>query len=162
MNVIQRAIMKPVAKEFRPTIRQNYALAGDLCKTFYKKYGKDVIPVIAEVMVKNGVAQAGVMQKMMKVKDMKSIGEAYKISELVMDMGIDVTDLTDDTFHLKITRCPCGLEGTSRELCEVIMITDKKMISTMLGQEVEMKVIKSIASGDKECEISFSKNVEKK
>jgi len=38
-----------------------------------------------------------------------------------------------------------------------MMTSDAKMVSTLLGQEIEMKILKSIAAGDKECEVIFSK-----
>jgi len=34
---------------------------------------------------------------------------------------------------------------------------DKKMMSTFLGQEVEMKILKSVAAGDEKCEVIYSK-----
>jgi len=30
-------------------------------------------------------------------------------------------------------------------------------VGTFLGQEVDMKILKSVAAGDKECEVIFSK-----
>ena len=50
-----------------------------------------------------------------------------------------------------------GIEGTSKGLCEAMMNSDKNMMSTLLGREVEMKILKSVAAGDKECEVIFSK-----
>jgi hypothetical protein len=37
------------------------------------------------------------------------------------------------------------------------MNTDKKMVSTLLGKEINIKVPKSVAAGDKYCEVIFSK-----
>ena len=42
------------------------------------------------------------------------------------------------------------------ELCEAMMTADKKMFSSLLGQEMDMKILKSIAAGDKECEVVIS------
>ena len=32
-----------------------------------------------------------------------------------------------------------------------------EVVSTLLGQEMEMQILKSVAAGDKECEVIFSK-----
>ena len=54
-------------------------------------------------------------------------------------------------------KCILGIEGTSKELCEAMMTSDTSMVSALLGQEVETKILKSVAAGDKECEVIFSK-----
>ena len=74
-----------------------------------------------------------------------------------MELGVKPIESSNNTFHFKITRCPYGLEKTSKELCEAMMVADKKMVSTLLGQEVEMKIAQSLAAGDKNCEVIFSK-----
>jgi predicted hydrocarbon binding protein len=157
MNIIQKTFMKAAAKGFRPTIKQDYAVIGGLCMAFYKKYGKEAIPIITEVMGKNGVATAEIAQKVMPVKDMKGLAELMKMLNSMMDLGVEIIESTDDKIHLKMSECSLGLGGTSKELCEAMMASDKTFTRTLLGQEVEVKVIKSIAAGDKECECIYSK-----
>jgi predicted hydrocarbon binding protein len=94
---------------------------------------------------------------MMPVKDMKDVGELFKMMDLTMDLGLELIEVSDDMMHFKMPKCVLGIEGTSKELCEAMMATDTKMLSTLLGQEVEMKILKSVAAGDKECEVIFSK-----
>ena len=76
---------------------------------------------------------------------------------MMMEMGIEIVELTGDAIHLKIPKCVLGIEGTSKELCEAMMATDTTLLHTLLGQEVETKIIKSVAAGDKNCEVIFSK-----
>jgi len=94
---------------------------------------------------------------MISVKNLKDVNELFKLIDLTMDLGADVVESSDKVFHFRAARCPYGLEGTSRELCENTMQADKKMISTLLGQEVEMKILQTIAAGDKTCEVIISK-----
>lgn len=138
-------------------MKHNYAMWGALCKAFYEKDGKEAIPIITEVSGKSGVGSAEITQKMMPVKDMKDAGEMYKMMDSMMEIGTEIIELTDDKIHFKVPKCIVGIEGTSRELCEAMMTADAKMLSTLLGQEIEMKILKSIAAGDKECEVVFSK-----
>ena len=157
MNFIQRAFMKSAFKGFRPMMLNFYKMWGELCKAFYEKDGKEALPIIMEVSIKSGAAQAELTQKMMTVKDMKGLGELYKMMDEMMETGSEITELTDDMIRFKVSKCILGIEGTSKELCEAMMISDQKMASTLLGQEMEMEILKSIAAGDKECEIIFSK-----
>lgn len=157
MNVIKQVFMKVVAKRFTPMMKHMFTMLGDLCKAFYEKNGKESIPIITEIASKSGVGEAEIMQKMMPVKDMKDVGELFKMMDSMMEMGMKIIELSDDAIHFKVSKCVLGIEGTSKELCEAMMTSDAKMVSTLLGQEVEMKILQSIAAGDKECEVIFSK-----
>ena len=72
-------------------------------------------------------------------------------------MGMEMVELSDDKMHFKMLSCPLGLEGTSRELCEAAMAVDEKRYSTFFGQGVEMKILRTVAAGDKQCEVIFAK-----
>jgi hypothetical protein len=96
------------------------------------------------------------MQKMMPVKTMKTVGESLKMMGSAMGMDTEIMELSDNVIHFKVRQCPLGIEGTSKGLCEAMMTSDRKMIGTFLGQEVDMKIPKSVAAGDKECEVIFS------
>jgi len=97
------------------------------------------------------------MQKMMPVKDMKDVGELFKMMDSMMEMGMEIIELSDHAIHFKMPKCVLGIRGTSKELCEAMMASDTKTVSTLLEQEVETKIPKSVAAGDKECEVIFSK-----
>jgi predicted hydrocarbon binding protein len=157
MNVIKRTIIKSLSKPSRPMMWHTFGMIGDVSKAFYEKNGKEALPTITEVANKRGAERAEIMGKMMRVKNMKDVGELFKMMDLTMDIGIEVIESSDKAFHFKLLKCVAGIDGTSRELCEALMATDKKMLSTLLGYEVEMKILQSIAAGDKNCEVIFSK-----
>jgi predicted hydrocarbon binding protein len=133
------------------------ARLGALGKAFYDRFGKEALPVIVEVMNKSGVDTAKVMQKTMPVKGMKDAGRLFVKMGASIDTGMEVIELSDDTFHFKLSRCLFCLEGAGQELCEAMMASDAKMMDIILGQELEMKIVKSVAAGDKICEVIFSK-----
>ncbi len=149
--------MEEAAKRFGPMIKNMLAAQGALSKAFYEKYGKEALPIIAEVARQGGVRRAEIMREMMPVKGMKAVGEQLKTMGSMMDIGMEIIELSDDVIHFKVSQCPLGIEGTSKELCEAMMASDAKMAGTLLGQEVEMNIPKSIAVGDKECEVILSK-----
>ena len=71
--------MEEAAKSFGPMMKLMYNMVGDLGSAFYKKYGKDALPIIAAVSAKSGADMAKIAQKMMPVKNMKDIAELYKM-----------------------------------------------------------------------------------
>ena len=87
---------------------------------------------------------------------MKAAAESFKVMDSMMKMGTEIVEVSDDTFHFRVSKCPLGIEGTSKKLCEALMTNDKEMMSTFLGKEVDMKILKSVAVGDKECEVIYS------
>ena len=157
MNVVKQTIIKVLTNSSRPMMEHSFLVIGDFGKAFYSKNGKEALPIITEVANKSGAERAEIMRKMMPVKNMKDVGEMFKMLDLTMELGLETVESSNDTFHFKVARCPYGLEGTTKELCETMMTADKKMISTLLGKEIEMKVAQNIAAGDKICEVTFSK-----
>ena len=134
-----------------------YLMIGSLSKAFYERFGKEALPIITKVAEESGVGSAKITQEMMSVKDMKDVGEMFKMMEAMMDMKMEIIELSDDVIHFKSSLCPMGIEGTAKELCEALMTSDKKMVSTLLGQEVETMILKSVAAGDEYCEVIFTK-----
>jgi len=149
--------MEQATQTFGPMMSLMFEGLGALSRAFYEKCGEEALPIIAEGARKSGARQAEIMQKMMPVKSMKGIGEMLKMMGGMMGMEMEIIELSDDTLHFKGPKCMLGIQGTSKGLCEAMMNSDRSMMSTLLGREVEMKVLKSVAAGDKECEVIFSK-----
>ena len=149
--------MEEAVQTFGPMMRHMFEGLGALSKAFYEKYGNEALPIISGVATEGGVRQGEMMQKMMPAKGMKDIAEMLKMMGAMMGIEMEIIELSDDTLHFKGPKCMLGIEGTSKRLCEAMMNSDKNMMSTLLGREVEMKILKSVAAGDKECEVIFSK-----
>jgi predicted hydrocarbon binding protein len=156
MNFIKKSLMKVMAKGSKPMMEHMFVMTGDLCRAFYEKDGKEALPIITKIATEGGVERAKIMQQMMPTKDMKGIAELFKLMDSMMEMGMEITEQSDDAIHFKVPKCIMGIEGTSKELCEAMMSSDTGMVSALLGKEVETKIPKSIAAGDKECEVIFS------
>ena len=84
MNVVKQTLMKAMGKRSRPMMEHTFGMVGDLCRAFYEKNGKEALPIINEVASKGGVERAEIMEKMMPVKDMKDIGELFKMMDMMM------------------------------------------------------------------------------
>jgi hypothetical protein len=129
---------------------------GALCKAFYQKFGKEALPLLTGVMSNVGNEWGKMMQKSLPVKSMMAVAEQTKLMGSMMGLGTEMLEVSDDNLHFKMSKCPFGFEGTSRDLCEAAMIIDEEKISIFLGQRVDMKILKTVAAGDKQCEIVFS------
>ncbi|MFC1937456.1 hypothetical protein ACFLWY_02710 [Chloroflexota bacterium] len=148
--------MEEAAKAYAPMMQLMLRGMGAYGKAFYQKYGKEALPIITEVASQGGVEWGKIMQNMLPAKIMQALGESFKMMEPMMGVKIGLVESSDNMLHFKMSQCPLGLEGTSKELCEAMMTNDRKMIETVLGQEVEAKIPKSVAAGDKECEIIYT------
>jgi predicted hydrocarbon binding protein len=149
--------LEEAAKSFGPMMKLMGNMFGDLSNAFYKKYGKDALPIIAAVSAKSGADWAKIMQKMMPVKNMKDIAEMYKMMMSTLGEKMEIVEVSDDTLRFKTSHCTMGIQGTSQKLCEAMINSDKKMVSTLLGQQFDVKILKSLAAGDKYCEYIYSK-----
>ena len=148
--------MEQAAQGFGPMMRLMFMGIGGLSKAFYNKYGDEALPIITEAARRGGVEYGKIMQQMAPDRSMKAAGESFKMMDSLFEMGTEIVELSDDTLHFKVSHCPLGIEGTSKELCEALMTNDKEMMSTFLGKEVDMKILKSVAAGDKECEVIYT------
>jgi hypothetical protein len=155
MNAITKVIFKAVAKRFGPMTKQSYLITGDFIKAFYEKTGQASLPIITKISENAGVKMAGITGKMASIRNMNDAGEMYGMMDSLLELGIQPVEYTENICHFKLKRCPYGLEGTSKELCEAMMAMDKKILSTLLGKDIEMQIPQSIAIGDKICEVVF-------
>ena len=146
--------MAESAKMFGPMMQHMYATMGALGKAFYEKYGDDALPIITEVMGETGAAGGKLAKGMLKGEGMKAMGEMFGMFSM-LGFDFQMIEVSDDTLHFKSSKCPLCVEGTSRGLCEAMMSSDKQMISTIIGEEVDMEIPKSLAVGDEYCEVIF-------
>jgi len=145
--------MEETAK-FAPIIMQ-LAMKGSgaFAKAFYQRYGKEALPIISRVMSQGGVEWGKMAQQMVPAKGMTAYAASLKMISSIMGMEVEIVELSDDRIHFKGSKCPLGIEGTSRELCEAMMDFDKSWMGTFLEQEGQINVLKCVAAGDEICEV---------
>jgi len=130
---------------------------GALSRAFYEKYGEEALPVISKVMGESGVEGAKIAQSRLKGEGMRAVGELFKMYEM-FDLPVEIMKLTDDLIPFRhAPPCPFGLEGTAKELCKAVETRGERMVSTILGEAAEAKVIKCVAAGDEYCEVIYAK-----
>jgi len=137
--------------EIRECFRSKQNAIGALCTAFYKEYGDKIIPIISDTAQSHTPYHLPQV-KALSGKGMKALGEYIGSFPVV-----EILTSTEDMVHFQTKgTCPYGLNDTSKELCEAIMIFDRKAFDTIVGKEVRMEIIQSLASGDGYCEVKIS------
>lgn len=148
--------MATVTQQVGPLMKLLMMGIGNLSKEFYQKYGDESLPIIERTAQLGGVEYGKLMLQMMPVHDMKSAVESMKMMDSMMEMGMTPIEVSDTTVRFKISKCPLAIEGTDKKLCQALMMNDKQMMSTFLGREVDMNILRSVAAGDRECEVIYT------
>jgi len=126
---------------------------GMLIKAIYEKFGKEALPVIKEILGRQGRALG--LKVRGKVPDNKLTTVAKAFSQSWDPELVKVITSTDKKFQIQGTVCPFGLENTTRELCEAVMEIDYEYFRTAVSDKIKLSIIKSIAEGDSFCDTLY-------
>ena len=126
---------------------------GLLIKAIYKRFGKDALPTIEEVCKKQGRALGIKIANKLSNKKLSIVGKAFTKS--FDPNSVKIISISDEKFQIQGTKCPFGLENTSRELCEATMAIDHEYFRTAVDQNVKLKILKTVAAGDSYCDTVY-------
>jgi len=143
--------MKQKHEEYLP--KNAIEAQGMLIKAFYEKFGKKALPIIAEICKKQGRALG--LKIRQKVPDNRLSTVANAFSKSYNPEDINVVEISDTKFQIQGTKCPFGLENTSRALCEAVMEIDAEYFRTAVSEDLKLKIIKTVAAGDKNCDTIY-------
>jgi hypothetical protein len=130
---------------------------GMLIKAFYEKFGKEALPIIKEICKKQGRSLGLKIKKKLPDDRLSTVATAFSKSYNPDD--INIRELSDSIFQIQGTKCPFGLENTSRELCEAVMEIDAEYFRTAVSKDIKLEIIKTVAAGDNYCDTIY--NLEK-
>jgi hypothetical protein len=126
---------------------------GMLMKAFYEKFGKKALPIIKEICLRQGRALG--LKVKNKVPDNKLSTVAKAFAKSYDPNDVKVVFLSDEKFRIQGTKCPFGLENTSRELCEAAMEIDYEYFRTAVSDKIELTINSTIAGGDARCDTTY-------
>ena len=95
---------------------------GLLIKAVYKKFGVEVLPIIKDVCRIQGKSLGLKLKKNIPNNKLSTVAKAF--SKSFEQNFVKVISISDEKFQIHGTKCPFGLENTSRELCEAVMAID--------------------------------------
>lgn len=127
---------------------------GMLIKAFYEKFGKEALPIIKDICGRQGRVLGQKIRKKLPNNKLSTVAEAFTKSYDPKD--VKVLSLSDDTFQIQGTKCPFGLEHTSRELCEAVMEIDHEYFRTAVSENITLKIKKTVAAGDSRCDTIYN------
>jgi hypothetical protein len=129
---------------------------GMLIKSFYEKFGKDALPIIKKVCKKQGCSLGLKIKKKIPNYRLSTVATAF--SKSFDSKNVRVIEMTDEKFQIQGTKCPFGLENTSRELCEAVMEIDGEYFRTAVDDKIKMTIIKTVAEGELYCDTLYTLN----
>ena len=126
---------------------------GLLIKAVYKKFGVEALPIIKNVCRKQGKSLGLKVKKKLSNNNLTSVAQAFSKS---FDQNfVKVISISDERFQIHGTKCPFGLENTSRELCEAVMAIDHEYFREAVSDKIQLKIFKTVAEGDPHCDTVY-------
>ena len=126
---------------------------GMLIKAFYERFGKQALPIIKKICGKQGKSLGLKIKKKLDDNRLTTVAKAFSQSYDPND--VKIVSLSDKIFQIQGTKCPFGLENTSRELCEAVMEIDYQYFRTAVSDKIKLKVVKTVAEGDAYCDTIY-------
>ena len=127
---------------------------GLLIKAFYEKCGNEILPVIDNILGRQGKALG--LKARSKLPDCHLSTVAAAFMKNFDPKTVEVISVSDEKFHILGTKCPFGLENTSRQLCEAVMAIDRELFSVATDGKTKMEITKTRAAGDPACETIYT------
>lgn len=127
---------------------------GLLIKAFHEKYGDEILPIIDDILGRQGRALG------LKVKSKLSDGQLSTVARAFTKnfdpATIKVISISNEKFHIQGSTCPFGLENTSRQLCEAVMAIDREYFSSATDGKTTLEIIQTRAAGDPICDTLYT------
>jgi len=144
----------PLEQRFGMVTSALFENVGSIAKAVDSKFGAAGRDVLRQVMNEKGVALGQMLKPMSPGEDFKSVGTFF--AQAVKMFGVEnEVEVKENEVIVKVPKCPYCLEGTNRELCEAMMAFDAGAVKT-LGPNATLKIVKTIALGDPQCELSIA------
>jgi len=127
---------------------------GLLIKAFYEKCGDEILPVISDILGRQGRALG--LKAKSKLPDSRLTTVAAAFAKNFDPATVDVVSLSDETFRIQGKTCPFGLENTSRKLCEAVMAIDSEYFRAATDGKTVLEIAKTRAEGDAICDTVYT------
>jgi hypothetical protein len=127
---------------------------GLLIKAFHEKCGSDALPSINDILGRQGRALG--LKAGSKLADKRLSTVAAAFAKNFDPATVNVVFLSDEKFQIQGTKCPFGLEDTSRELCEAVMAIDREYFAAATDGRTTLTILQTRAAGDPVCDTVYT------
>lgn len=141
-------------KNIDPLPKNATEAQGLLIKAFYEKCGDEILPVIDNILRRQGRALG--LKAKSKLPDCHLSTVAKAFTKNFDPTTINVVSISDEKFHIQGTICPFGLENTSRQLCEAVMAIDREYFLAATDGKTTLEIIQTRAAGDPICDTLYT------
>jgi len=126
-----------------------------LSQKMFEKFGKEALADIEDTWFKLGLAVGQKMKKKLPDTRLTTAASAFIEGGRKCGTNIDILRLDDNGFCITGDHCGVGLRGKGRELCWACMAVDRGIFEAISGSKVKMKINKTLAANNENCEILF-------
>jgi hypothetical protein len=141
-------------EEKDPLPKNSTEAQGLLIKALYGKFGDEILPIVEEVLGIQGRALGLKIKNKMPDDNLSTAARTFVQNFEPAD--VKIIELTDEHFHIQGTKCPFGLENTSRKLCEAVMAIDREYFTAAVRGTTTLQIIKTRAAGDPVCDTLYT------
>lgn len=145
----------PAEERFGIVVPALMEIIGRTAKAVDKKFGAEGRNLLRQVQGERGSEMGEMMKPLSPGEDFKSVGTFFAGAASIFGVENEV-EVREDEVVVKVPRCPYGLEGTNRELCEAMMSFDTRVVES-LGPNLTLEIVKTVAVGDPQCELSIKR-----
>jgi len=132
----------------------NYTI-GVICSVFLREFGEAASGIISKICYERGLALGSRLGSGIQEKSFEAAVQAFvKASESSKYPAV-LSFLTNEKAILHGTKCPLGLKGRGRAICEAMMTMDQGILERASDLKLDFIVNKTIAQGDENCEVIF-------
>ena len=146
-----------MAKTIKEGPKLAYQGLAVMSQLFYEKFGKDAIPIIRNVWYEMGLAAGKRLKGEKSNHDFKSAASIlYERSK--RNGVIGKHEVSDEIYHFTGEagyNCDVGLENAGCDICEAVMSINQGQFKSICEHDVEMTIVRSLATGDDCCEIIY-------
>lgn len=129
---------------------------GELCKLFYRRWGREALPIIRMVFFEFGKHVGRKIKDRCKTDDFKILCFSYLAPSLERS-GEAKLEVKENSIRIRTTVCPWNLKNKGRELCEALMEMDRGILETIGNGKFKSELTKTTAAGDDYCEAIIQK-----
>jgi len=112
------------------------------------------LPVIEDILGRQGCALGLRARKKLPDNRLSTIAEAF--AKNFDPATVNVVSISDERFHIQGSKCPFGLENTSRALCEAVMAIDREYFLAATEGKTNLEILQTRAAGDPICDTLYT------
>ena len=132
----------------------NYTI-GVLLSEMISTFGEEAKIKAEKICYRRGRALGKKLAAHAATGSFKGAVESFVEAGKRTQLSVELADLSPTYAVVRGSRCPLGLEGRGRNICESAMEIDRGILEEVSGKKIDLTVITTVAENDPCCEVRF-------